>query len=274
MLFSTPFSARRSAPLTARGPAVVARAFVLLGLISTLVLPAAAQDLPTETSSSDPGISGQINLRGTAGVPTGGFGTNIGTGGGLHLFIGGYMDRAPVSIGLDVGFVTYGRTVDTVPLSGTIGPRAQVDVETSNSLVQPHLVVRLQPKTGRVRPFVDGLVGFKYLFTRTSVQDDAPFDDDGDTFVSTTNYDDFAFSAGAGAGVDVRVYTHDDPAKEVRTVSLHLGVQYLWGQQATYLSEGNLVDQNGNGHLDGEELRVQESRTSLLQPQLGVTIQL
>jgi hypothetical protein len=271
MSFPSNQPARRPAPLIARGAAGFASAFALLGLISALALPAAAQDLPTETTSSDPDISGQINLRGTAGVPTGGFGTNIGTGGGLHLFIGGYLDNAPVTIGLDVGFVTYGRTIDTVPVSETIGPRAQVDVETNNSLVQPHFVVRLQPKTGRVRPFVDGLVGFKYLFTRTSVKDD---DISDDTFASTTNYDDFAVSAGAGAGVDVRVYTQDDPAKEVRTVSLHLGVQYLWGQQATYLSEGDLVDQNGNGRLEGDELPVQKSRTSLLQPQLGITIQL
>jgi len=259
---------------TRRTVSFIACVVALLGLILTLALPAAAQEIPTETSSSESDISGQINLRGTAGVPTGGFGNNIGTGGGLHLFIGGYLDNAPVTIGLDVGFVTYGRSIDTLPVSETIGPRALVDVETSNSLVQPHLVARLQPKTGRVRPFLDGLVGFKYLFTRTSVQDDDISNDADDTFVSTTNHDDFAFSAGVGAGVDVRVYTHDDPAKEVRTVSLHLGVQYLWGQQATYLSEGDLVDQNGNGRLDEDELRVQESRTSLLQPQLGVTIQL
>jgi hypothetical protein len=40
------------------------------------------------------------------------------------------------------------------------------------------------------------------------------------------------------------------------------------------LSEGDLVDQNGNGRLEGDELPVQKSRTSLLQPQLGITIQL
>jgi hypothetical protein len=51
-------------------------------------------------------------------------------------------------------------------------------------------------------------------------------------------------------------------------------VQYLLGQEAEYLAEGDLEDVNGNGRLDRSEMDVRRSRTTFLQPQFGVTIQL
>jgi hypothetical protein len=57
-------------------------------------------------------------------------------------------------------------------------------------------------------------------------------------------------------------------------VDLHLGVQYLLGQEAEYLAEGALSDQNGNGELDRSELDVRRSRTTFLQPTVGVTVRL
>jgi len=54
-------------------------------------------------------------------------------------------------------------------------------------------------------------------------------------------------------------------------VSVHLGVQYLLGQEAEYLAEGDLTDDNENGQLDRSEMDVRRSRTTFLQPQFGVT---
>lgn len=163
------------------------------------------------------------------------------------------------------------RAEDTVPFSSIVGPRVQVEVVTTNNILQPHLVLRLQPTDGRVRPYLDGLFGFKYLFTETRVRDEDDFDDDAD-IASTTNFRDATISGGVGAGLDVRVY-RGAPKGEVRTVSLHLGLQYLAGGQAEYLAEGNLEDTNDNGQLDDSELNIRRSTTPLLQPQLGVTLQ-
>ncbi|WP_263784396.1 hypothetical protein [Salinibacter grassmerensis] len=117
-----------------------------------------------------------------------------------------------------------------MPFSSTVGPRVPVEVSTNNNVVETHLSVRLQSRTGRFRPYVEGLAGFKYLFTRTTVGDDDFGEDDlGDDIAGSTNYDDFALSGGAGAGVDVRVYQQPEPGKTVRAVSVHLGVQYLLG---------------------------------------------
>ena len=240
--------------------------------------PAAGQGelAPPPAADSVPAVSGQVNLRGTVGIPRGGLRNNIsGVGGGLHGYIGGWIGRRPLLVGLDLGILNYGRTTDQVPFSRTVGPRVPVEVSTNNNVVETHLSLRLQPRTGRFRPYVEGLAGFKYLFTRTTVGDDDFGDDElGDDIAGSTNYDDFALSGGAGAGIDVRVYQQREPGKTLRAVDVHLGVQYLLGQEAEYLAEGDLTDENENGQLDRSELDVRRSRTTFLQPQFGVTFRL
>ncbi len=240
--------------------------------------PAAGQGglAPSPVADSVPAVSGQVNLRGTVGIPRGGLRNNIsGVGGGLHGYIGGWIGRRPLLVGLDLGILNYGRTTDQVPFSRTVGPRVPVEVSTNNNVVETHLSLRLQPRTGRFRPYVEGLAGFKYLFTRTTVGgDDFGNDELGDDIAESTNYDDFALSGGAGAGIDVRVYQQREPGKTLRAVDVHLGVQYLLGQEAEYLAEGDLTDENGNDQLDRSELDVRRSRTTFLQPQFGVTFRL
>lgn len=248
---------------------------LLLAAALLIAPPVSAQDQPTSPSAADPELptSGQLNIRGTLGIPQGGLRSNIsGPGGGIHLALGGWVGRRPLLIGGDIGFINYGRTTDRVPFSSTVGPRVPVDVSTRNNVVETHLSLRLQPRTGRFRPYVEGLVGFKYLFTRTEIEGVDAGDESDDDIAGTTNYDDFAFSGGTGAGVDVRVFQQNKPTEKVRAVDLHLGVQYLWGSEAEYLAEGDLADENENGRLDRSELDVRRSRTTFLQPQVGVTL--
>lgn len=245
-------------------PVILAAALVILW--------APAAPAQSMEAGPDPSIDGQFNVRGTVGVPRGGFGDNVeGGGGGLNVFFGGRPAAGwPLVLGLDGGFLIYGRSTDTVPFSQTVGPRVPVEVETNNNIAQAHLALRLQPTDGRLRPFVEALGGFKYLFTRTSVNEE---DDGDDEVASSVNFDDFALSGGVGGGVDLRVWRAAKPEQTARTLSLHFGVQYLVGQEAEYLAEGGLTDDNGNGRLDAEELDVRRSRTTLLQPQFGLTIQ-
>ena len=250
---------------------------LLLAAAALLIAaPASAQGQINSSSDTDAesAITGQFNLRGTVGLPRGGLRSNIsGPGGGLHAYLGGWLGQTPLLLGVDAGILSYGRTTDEVPFSSTVGPRVPVQVTTNNNVLETHLSLRLQSRTGRLRPYVEGLVGFKYLFTRTEIEEDDLGGDLGDEVAGSTNYDDFAFSGGAGAGLDVRVYQLDNPEKKVRAVSLHLGVQYLWGSEAEYLAEGKLTDENDNGRLDRSKLDIRRSRTTFLQPQFGVTLQ-
>jgi len=250
-------------------------ATALLMAVGSLLIasPAAGQDTFDEPASggSEPTISGQAGLRIVGGVPQGGLRGNISTGGGLQGFIGGWTGPdSPLLVGLDIGALSYGTSTEKVPFSSTVGPRVPVEVSTSNNVLETHLSARLQRRTGRFRPYVEGLAGVKYLFTRTTVGDEEFDDDVGDEVAGTTNYDDFALSG--GAGIDIQVYRQDSTARTVRRIDLHLGVQYLMGSEAEYLAEGALTDTNDNGQLAEEELDIRRSRTTFLQPQFGVIV--
>ena len=258
--------------------ALLASVLLLAGAALLAATPAAGQDKfaapnPPDTTEA-PNISGQVSGGIIGGVPVGGLRNNVGTGAGIRLSLAGWMDQRPVLLGLDLGFFGYGHVEEEVPFSSTVGPRVPVEVSTSNNVLQTHLTARLQSRTGRVRPYAEALAGFKYLFTRSRVDEDDFGGDLGDEVAGSTNFDDFALSGGVGAGIDIQVYRQDNPAKEVRRVDLHFGVQYLLGQEAEYLTEGALNDQNGNGQLDRSELDVRRSRTTFLQPTFGVTVRL
>jgi hypothetical protein len=261
--------------------ALLASVLLLAGAALLAASPAAGQDKFAPESRPDasdaPNISGQVSGGVIGGVPVGGLRNNVGTGAGLRLSLAGWMDQRPVLFGLDLGFFGYGHVEEEVPFSSTVGPRVPVEVSTSNNVLETHLTARLQSRTGRFRPYAEALAGFKYLFTRTKIGE-IGFDDRegdfGDEVASSTNFNDFALRGGVGAGIDIQVYRQDNPVKEVRKVDLHLGVQYLLGQEAEYLTEGALGDQNGNGQLDRSELDVRRSRTTFLQPTFGVTVRL
>jgi hypothetical protein len=258
--------------------ALLASVLLLAGAALLAATPAAGQDKfaapnPPDTTEA-PNISGQVSGGIIGGVPVGGLRNNVGTGAGIRLSLAGWMDQRPVLLGLDLGFFGYGHVEEEVPFSSTVGPRVPVEVSTSNNVLETHLTARLQSRTGRFRPYAEALAGFKYLFTRTRIDEDDFGGDLGDEVASSTNFNDFALSGGVGAGIDIQVYRQDNPAKQVRRVDLHLGVQYLLGQEAEYLTEGALSDQNGNGQLDRSELDIRRSRTTFLQPTFGVTIRL
>lgn len=218
------------------------------------------------TASAQP-IRGVGEIHFNVGIPTGEFDTNIdGLGWGANGFIGAEFQTIPLTVGFDLGVLVYGRSTRTVPFSQTVGPAVQVDVVTTNSILQPHAVARLQPQAGPIRPYVEGLLGFKYLFTETRVRDD-DFNDDRD-IASTTNFDDFALSYGAGGGLQVVVYSGGG----VRSVAISAGARYLFGGEAEYLAEGALVDDNQNGQLDPDELDIRRSNTNLIVPHLGAAI--
>jgi len=202
------------------------------------------------------------------GVPVGEFNDNVDNlGYGANLFLGGMLSNTPVMIGVDLSFLVYGRSRTSVPFSQTVGPAVTVDVVTTNSIVQPHLVLRLQPSTGVLRPYVEGLIGFKYLFTESRVEDDRT----DQRIASSRNFDDFAWSGGAGAGAHIRLARNTTDTDRTWTAFLKIGVQYLRGQEAEYLAEGELRDTNNDGVLNEDELPIRRSRTDLIQPMVGVS---
>ena len=165
----------------------------------------------------------------------------------------------PFGFGLDIGYLNYGSESRQEPFSTTI-PDVIVDVNRSNNLVNFHLLFHIAPPTGNVRPYLELLFGGAYLFTETSINSTG-----NEEVASNTNFDDFAWNYGVGGGLQINVYTPDNPEGTFEALFLDLKVRYLYGTEAEYLKEGSVTISNGDVYYD-----VSKSKTDLLITQLGV----
>ena len=197
------------------------------------------------------------------GIPIDEFADNVdNVGFGLNVTAGAGFNTLPFMIGLDLGYMIYGFERRSEPFSTTI-PDVTVDVETTNNIVLGHLVFRIQPPQGTFQPYLEGLFGFKYLFTSTSVK--SRFSDDD--IASSTNFDDFASSYGAGAGFVFQLVQRQGEQGRQTAISLHLGARYLLGSNAEYLDRGSISRSN-----DGDViLETTQSRTDMIMPMLGAS---
>jgi hypothetical protein len=199
----------------------------------------------------------QVGVYFTTIVPRGGFSDNVTNNG--YGASGQFLVRlgpSPFLAGGDLGIAVYGSVSHREPISTTI-PNLQVRVRTSNNILFSHFVLRAQPRTGMVRPYFDGLIGLKHLFTRTSISDLT----DGETIASSTDLSDTALSYGFGGGLQIPL-TKGREAK----ILLDTGVRYLRGARAEYLRKGSIREVNGQVVFD-----VLSSRTDVLAVQVGVT---
>jgi hypothetical protein len=243
------------ASVSTRGPGVAARV-AAAGIIAfvAFVLPAAAL--------ADGGMQGAFWLLGA--LPRGEFKDNVENNGfGLGGSFGIRVPESPVYLGAEIDFAIYGQAGYTVPFAGL---PVRVKVQTDNSILQGLLMLRLQPPTGPVRPYADGLFGFNYLFTTTTIKDRQ---DEGD-IASDTNQDDTALAYGGGGGVMFRVWQRDPvPGKlGVRAILLDLRARYLVGGEAKYLKEGTIQVVDNRLVFD-----LRQSKTDLVTVGAGVTIE-
>jgi len=199
------------------------------------------------------------------GVPQKEFADNVDTTGyGVSGQFAYFLGESPIAVGAEVGYLNYGTVERLEPFSPDI-PEIIVRVSTTNNILLTHGFIRVQPRSGPVRPYFDGLIGFKYLFTRSSIRDDSfP----GETLASTTNFDDLAFSYGIGGGMKITVWegTSGRRGQAPAELSIHLGARYLWGAEARYMKKGS-IRQAPNGDIIFD---VFESETDMLTPQIGI----
>lgn len=127
-------------------------------------------------------------------------------------------------------------------------------------------MARIQPGHGTIQPYVDGLIGFSYLFTQSRVTDDQEFNE----IASSTNFDDVALSGGIAAGTKIRLteITDQETGRKTR-LYLDLRVRYIRGGEAEYLKEGSITVDNGQMLFDSNY-----SRTDLMTFNIGFTLSL
>jgi hypothetical protein len=199
------------------------------------------------------------------GVPVGDFRENVQFAAGMtgHLDFG--LGGSPVSVGAEGTYLWYGDQSRNVPLVGL--PELAVGVNTANDMFLLHGRVRAQRPDGRVRPYVDGLVGFNYIVTKTSVDAEETCyyigttyscDDEGD---SVTNIDDIVLSVGAGAGVQFAF------GASPHSMRLDLSARYLYGGEAEYLTEDDIRWPDDGPAI----LQPRRSRTDMVLVYIGLT---
>ncbi len=166
--------------------------------------------------------------------PDNGYGLNIQ---GMLLTPDEY---SPFGVGLDFGFLIFSTENEFRPFSYAI-PEVGVEVERMNSMVNAHLVFQVSPFIGRIQPYAEAYGGFSYYFTTTSIKSD--YHDE--VIASDVNFDDFAFSYGAGGGFKIFLTDFTSEDSESTEILLDLKVRYLAGTEAEYLTEHDVeVDQN------------------------------
>jgi hypothetical protein len=189
----------------------------------------------------------------TLGFPLGEFKQNmerIGIGGSGYFAY--KFKNSPLSVGASFGVLVYGSETRRELLSAAI-PEVEVNVTKRNSILMCHLVLRIQPPEGRLRPYVEGLIGFQYLWTETGVYDRGCC---VERIASTVNQSDWTWSSGAGCGFLMKAYEEKkNRERDTFAIFVDLGARYLKGGEAEYLSEGSIH------HI---------SRTSLVTVRLGL----
>ena len=180
-------------------------------------------------------------VRGRAGghvefvQPEGDFGRFVDNGFGASGWVGIGLDRkSQVIVGLEGGFVQYGRRTSTVPLSPTI-PGLYVDVTTQNNIATFGIPVRIEMTRGLLRPYVMGSVGLAYFWTETSARGTSSAGD----FASSTNFSDLTANWTGGGGLVLQVSHGRNP------VFIDLGLRHVANGQVDYLNEDSIRDGGG-----------------------------
>jgi len=198
------------------------------------------------------------DLRFIIGVPQGDF-TKItgdvgyGASGSLRL----PLRQVPLQVGIDLGLLFF--EGDPTTLTSDTAPSTEAVVRYDTNVFMGHFLARFQPWNGVFTPHIDGLVGFKYLFSDARIERRL-FPGEDITSVAT-DLNDWALSYGLGAGVDIELLAG---SRRVwfETLTLSAGARYLFGSEAECVAEGASA---------GGPSTTNCARTDLIVPQVGLT---
>jgi hypothetical protein len=186
--------------------------------------------------------------------PKGEFANNVPNGYGFDLTGMFRLDpQGYFNLRADLGGVRYGHERQRIgfPVSG----RVAVDLNTDNQIGFGAFGVQLQIPDGWFRPYANAAVAATYFWTESSISGA----DNSESFLQTTNLDDWSHAWVFGGGVMIPFG---------RSIgALNLGARYHYGASATYLKEGDITD-NPDGSIS---LNPRNSKTDLVLWQLGVS---
>ena len=189
--------------------------------------------------------------------PKGDFANNIGRGGGLNGTALFRLDQSGyLQLRFDGGVAQYGDETKRIPFNPITG-RVSFKVETSNTIGWVGLGGQLQIPDGPFRPYVNGSLAYTDFRTESTLKGlDNTLGD-----LSTTNQHDGSHAWIYGAGVNIPF------GRKFTSGMLNFGARYYSGSEASYLKEGDIVD-NADGSISFTPRR---SKTDMILWQLGAS---
>jgi hypothetical protein len=163
----------------------------------------------------------------------------------------------PFSIGLNAGYLVYGLVSERRPWSGF--PGIYLNLTRTNSIANLHVLFKVAPFMGSIRPYFEGIFGGNYLFTTSEVKNE----NGNQQIASSTNFDDFTWSYGGGAGL---LFKLAENMGKVNLLFLDLKMSYMYGTEADYLTENSVTVNNAGNTV----FNPQKSKTDLLTFHIGV----
>ena len=197
----------------------------------------------------------QFNVRLQTGFPLEEFAQqneSISFGIGGMLLVPLTRDKSVVSIGLDAGYMIYGtKSEDFTDNNGF-----DYTLNTNNNIFEAFAVVRFKPrwKKSFVYPYFDGLLGGRYIYTRTTEEED------GEELDAYIEQDGFSFAYGGATGL---LFSISDEIKlDIRAV-------YTQGSRTKYLTKNSIY----SDPLFPDEYiyNIKQTRTDMLSFQVGIT---
>lgn len=234
------------------------RSSILAGLVAVSIIPFSAQaqrraPRSWETKPSRFSIVGDLLVA----QPKGEFSTQLDTN-GFGANIGGIFrldDEGLFSVRGDIGGMQYGSETLHAPYLPITG-RVALDVETTNSVFWGSIGPQITVPVGPVQPYMNAAIGFMDFNTSTSVRgSDSDYE-----YARSTNSDDATSAWIFGGGMYV-------PLGTSKSWKLHAGARYFYGGEATYLTEGDIID-NPDGSVT---LQPRHSKTDQVTWQVGVS---
>jgi len=243
--------------------------YLLLILISFCTLPLSAQVAVEEDEVDEEYLEEpEYNFKKTMmlginfqlGLPQGAMKRNLdktafGFGGNI---LGNIGKESPIFAGLDFSIQTFDREslIEAELVNGIL---EEFRVTTKNQVMNAHFLVRYEPPVNfYVQPFVEGMLGTKWFYTRTEVTD--ANGSANETLSSDFDRGDWAASVGAAVGFQINLSRN--------YLYLEGRCAYLKGTSAEYLAR---IPDNTSVFIDPiEAFEPRNSVTDLLIPQIGL----
>jgi len=177
------------------------------------------------------------------------------------------LGESPFYVGASIGGANYGSDSRREVLVWPV----EVEVNTNNNILFTHLLLQARADMQPIQPYVEGLIGFNYLWTESRIQDVDDYDEE-DEIASQTHFDDFALNYGGGFGLLIKLtsFEMDEGSAKEGDLYLDFKVRYLFGGEAEYLKEGDIEKGENNEVI----LNTSKSDTDFMSFHIGVVLQI